>query len=514
MLKVIMNYFISSFFKKTILFLYLIVFISSFSIAQTKTDTLEIAKELRNQKKFNKAISLLITYKKSHPNDLNTIWLLAETYFWIKDIKTADEQFSDAIKLFPENLYLQIDYAKMLFNIGDFKKAVNFIDKFLLYYPLNEEALMMKAHIDYWQGNFDEANNTLQSILKNSPDNKKAISLLDEIQIVISPWLKLKSGYSNDDQPLQSISSSIEGGMYFNSLANISFNFQSPFFIRDNKGSSAQWFQINNKSELNNLGLKIIFTAGVLKFPSNNFIDWTGSIELNKTLSTHLNIIFEYERLPYFYTRSSLVNNLMVNELTASIELNKSRDWNGKVSYIRNQFPDNNSTSVFYGWLFTPYLKFAGIEIRLGYEYNYTTSQENRFISQEPLSYIVANYNFNDLVPGIYDPYFTANDQQRHSILASLMVHPSGNIEAGINASYGISASTLNPFLTLVKDNNGTAYIKRDFAEQNFSPMRISTYALIHLNNKVSLKTEYEYQKSNFYNYHYVAAELKINFWE
>ena len=175
MLKVIMNYFISSFFKKTILFLYLIVFISSFSIAQTKTDTLEIAKELRNQKKFNKAISLLITYKKSHPNDLNTIWLLAETYFWIKDIKTADEQFSDAIKLFPENLYLQIDYAKMLFNIGDFKKAVNFIDKFLLYYPLNEEALMMKAHIDYWQGNFDEANNTLQSILKNSPDNKKAI---------------------------------------------------------------------------------------------------------------------------------------------------------------------------------------------------------------------------------------------------------------------------------------------------------------------------------------------------
>lgn len=509
-----MSLIVLSFFLRRNLLLLLIIFSSTVSIAQTKTDTLDTVKELRNKKKFNEAISLLNFYQKSHPKDLNTIWLLAETSFWMNDIKTADDQFRNAIKLYPENLYLQFDYAKMLFSTGDFKRSATFLDKFLLFYPLNEEALMMKAQSDYWQGNFNEANNTLRIILTNSPDNKKAISLLNEVKLVISPWLKINSGYSSDDQPLQSISPSIEGGMFLNSVANIGFNFQSPLFIRDKIHSSAQWFQINNKSELNNLELKIIFTAGVLKFPSNNFIDWTGSIELNKTLSTHLNIIFEYERLPYFYTRSSLVSNLMVNELTASIELNKSRDWNGKVSYIRNQFPDNNSTSVFYGWLFTPYLKFAGIEIRLGYEYNYTTSQENRFISQEPLSYIVANYNFNDLVPGIYDPYFTANDQQRHSILASLMVHPSGNIEAGINASYGISASTLNPFLTLVKDNNGTAYIKRDFAEQNFSPMRISTYALIHLNNKVSLKTEYEYQKSNFYNYHYVAAELKINFWE
>lgn len=483
------------------------------SFAQNKIDTLKIVKELRNEKKFSQALSMLKAYQHNHPKDLSTIWLHAETSFWVNNIKTAEDQYHNAINLYPDNLYLQFDYSKMLFYLGKFDEVMPILKRFLTYYPSNEEALMMKSRINYWQGNFDEASNTLQIILNKNPDNQDAEKLLREVRFVLSPWIKINSGFKSDDQPLKKVAASIEGGMYFNKLAITSFNFQSPLFVRKKKLFPADWFQVYNKSLFPNLGLNFIIGAGIVKFPIFKSTDWTGKAEADKILFKNLMIKFKYERLPYFYTQTSLNENIMTNQLSSTIGWYQPGNWNGEVSLSQELFPDNNSALTFYGWFLSPPLNFSSFELRAGYNFSYASSKESRFISKKSLSSIISNNEYDNPIQGFYNPYFTANDQQVHSALASLIFQPTENVKVGINTSISIYAMTLNPYFFLDKNSNGVLFINRNFAAQKFSPFQISAFALFNLNDKLNLKMEYQYQNLFFYKLHSIMIEFKNYFW-
>ncbi|MFH1937409.1 MAG: hypothetical protein ABIK52_07600, partial [Bacteroidota bacterium] len=141
-------------------------------VAQPVFDTLEQAKQLRDNGKLKAAMKLLEPYHADHPTDLNSSWIYAQTAFWNKRYGLSQELYELTIWYHPENLYLQLDYAKMLVDIGKYEKAMPYLQNFLVYYPGNTEVQLSLAKMDFWKGKYKEAENNASVLVTANPEHQ------------------------------------------------------------------------------------------------------------------------------------------------------------------------------------------------------------------------------------------------------------------------------------------------------------------------------------------------------
>lgn len=485
---------------------------------QSGIDILEMAKKLKNDGKIKSTYNLLKQYTLNNFNDIDGLWLFAQTAYWMKHFKESESIYENTIQLYPDNYYLKLDYAKMLVSIGNFNKAQPLLNAYLNYDSTNVEALTLLAKISYWQGNYNEAENKAVKVLARYPEYNSALTLQNEILLAKSPWIELGSIYTSDDQPLQNISPAIGGGIYLNSLFSPYINVQTPIFIDNSNTTNSLLFKLGNKSLFSKAGIELNINAGVFKYPNNNTITWTGNIDIDKTFIRHLILSAKAEHKPYIYTLSSLDSPLSENHYNLTLNWNNPDSWNGKISYDIHQF-DNNYTSSLSGWVVTPPLKVSIVDFRVGYGYNYSTSKENRFVSKKTIAEILDTNNYyNDItyfshiqIEGVYNPYFTPYKQKVHTALVSIAIHPLKTLDLGIKASYGFKAEVQTPYLYLNNDASSNIIIEKNYFTKNYSPLEINAYATFKINNKTILKAEYTYSKTNFYKSNYVGLGLKMS---
>jgi Flp pilus assembly protein TadD len=481
-------------------------------LAQSTTDTVEIAKHLRDERKFKDAFALLEKYRVNHPNDLNASWLDAQTACWMKHFKTSESIYENTIRLHPDNYYLKLDYAKMLVNIGEFEKAIPLLNNYLQYDLANAEALLALAKISYWKSNYKEAINEVGKILIKDPKNKQALSLQEEIISAESPWGKISIAHSSDVQPLKNTTPVFEGGLYKGALSFMHFNFQIPTFVTDNNTTNALWIRAGNKSVLSKQNMNINIEFGLLKYPCSKNVTFTENLQLDKTIINHLIFSIQAERKPYFYTVSSINNVVTDNHYSVSAAWSDPDKWSGKTAFDLDHFNDKNTISTFSAWVITPPYKVSIFEFHIGYGCNFSTSKENRFVAEKTLSEILVDFYYNPDIAGIYNPYFTPNNQQTHSALASISIHPLKILDIGTHAAYGFYAVAHNPYLYLDKDTNGNTIIIKNYFKRIYSPMEFSVYVALQITKKISFKTEYLYSITNFYKSNYLGFGLKMSF--
>ena len=441
--------------------------------AQSKADTLEEAKHLKNKKKFKEAFALLEKYQAYHPNDLNTVWLCAQTAYLIKHFKTSEKEYKKAIQLDPHNAYLLLDYDLMLVNSGDLEKAKPLLRSYYSWDPTNIEVIISLAKISLWQCDYDNAEWFVKKALALNPKNKSAIAIQDEIFSAKSPWGEISILHSSDDQPLQNTTPVFEGSLYNNALSFLHFNFQIPAFITNYNTTNALWFQAGNRSVLSKQNMKINIDLGLLKYPASKNVAVTGNLQLDKTIINHLIFSVQAERKPYFYTLSSLNNVVTDNHYSISASWSNPDKWNGKTAFDLDHFNDKNSISTFSAWCMSPPLKASIAEFRVGYGFNNSTSKENRFVAIKTLSEIIDSSYYHPAINGNYNPYFTPDKQTIHSVIASVAVHPLKTLDIGAKISYGFYAVTQCPYLFLDTLNSGKSYIAKDYFKENSQQIEV-----------------------------------------
>lgn len=484
-----------------------------FTHSQTVSDTLNIAKQLRAKGKIHKSFSLLKKTYTNHPDDLNVAWLTAQTAFWANRIGKSKQLYEKAIKSNPDNLYLQLDYAKILVNSGEFEKAGHLLKVYLAYDSTNTQALTALARILFWRCRYQDASLLVTKALKQDPKYQDASSLSQEIALARSPYLKFGAGYGMDDQPMQTASLMLGGGLYFNALSAIRFTFRVPFMIRDGKTANAFIFQAGNTSFFSKANLNISVDAGVMRFPFKSIYTWTGNISIDKIFLHHLVLSVSAQKNPYFATRSSVDLRVIQNQLTGSIGWNDQNSWNGQATVEASTFPiDHNLIYTGYAWVFGPPVKFSVFQFRLGYGYNYSNSKKNRFVSEKSLSEIISNYVANEKIAGIYNPYYTPMDQQIHSFLLAITGHPLKWLDFSINANAGFYATTQAPYLYLDKDETNNTILKTGLATASFYPLTVQLQVLMKVSGRIHLQAEYTYMSTYFYTSHYAGIGLNIRF--
>jgi hypothetical protein len=137
----------------------------------------------------------------------------------------------------------------------------------------------------------------------------------------------------------------------------------------------------------------------------------------------------------------------------------------------------------------------------------------DEFVSQQSLAQIIANYNTTQAITGVYDPYFTPQQQQVHSALVSLEIHPARVLNIGLNANVGFYAVTQTPYLYLENNESGTTFIDRGFVRERYVPYELSGFVSWQVSKKVSLQANYAYQSTYFFNSNYASLSCKISFW-
>ena len=488
--------------SKKFLLLFFLLSAKYLSAQNIKTDTVETARKLSYAKDYSEAIIMLQKFEANHPKDINSVRLNGQILYWMKDFDGAFHLYEAALKINP-NPYVQLDYGRMLFQLNHLEEARIFLEEYLKTNSADVEALNTLGTIAYWQGHPQKAKMYFNLVLKQYPKNDWALKYTIEINDATAPYLKIGGAYADDSQPLSSVLGEIETGWYQSYLLSPKLNVQIQDFTEQGNQKELYSFQGSNKFSFPSIKLEATVAAGVYKSPADNSTGWAGKLELNQKLSSDFSLSAFVDRKPYFYTISSLQQNVTENTYSIALVLNKPGSWMGWAGYSQQQFMDNNAVQSYGAWLLSPPLKLSELSFYVGYAVNYTNANTDYFTATSTVSQVLLTNNFN----GIYTPYFTPKNQLETSILASLIFKPDPAVKISVNSRVGVYTTADKPYFYL---SQTTGNIQKGFYSQKYIPVEINARLNYDLSKKTSLEAGYTYMKTFFYNSN--IARLGLNF--
>ncbi len=495
--------------------LYLLCFcIPSSATAQAvggrKPDTLTLAKSLRDEHEYGESARLLYSYLKYHPEDVNALWMNGQTELWRHRFRKSRALYKRAVAVSPGSDYLLLDYANTLAVIGKWDDAASVVQRLEDSGKYYSAANLVRANIAYWSARYPEAIAHADSVLAADPGNAAAQELLSDIRKAQSPWLQFNTDYISDNQPVQTLTTSVQAGTFIHRYLSPSLGIHAPAFMWNGKVAGVYRLEAGNQFLFPKAGIQADLSAGLAYFQQAAATDWTAAFTFRQQIRR-----FSWEvraaQQPYTYTITSLDTALSFRRLAASMGWNDPNGPEGKIAAELNDLPGNQVYSV-YGWVYTPPVKFFIFTLRLGYSYSYSDSRENSFISRRSLPEVIAAYD--QPVTGMYYLFFTPKEQHIHAGLLQAHIRPgAGRWSGGINADAGLSARALNPYLYLDKDGDGTLFIARDYAPQDFFPCGVTVFSHFRITEKMTLSARYEYRQAWFFNTHTAGLGVKLHFW-
>ena len=498
--------------KKYIVFILSFVFVSFLSAQNNIPDTLSQAKQQIAKGNIKEANEILVDYISKHPNELNALWLKAQCNYWLNDFTATKACYKNAMQLFPDNYYLQLDYAKVLVEIGAYDEGEGLLKKYLSYDPEDTTTLYYLAKLNYKQGNYNDALSWTKKIIAKNPNHEGANKINNEIALLKGTQIEIKSSYYSDDQSMQILSDGITIGKHFNSNLSPTFSFQNNQYTVRDTVRSANTFQLSNRFNLYKLKSVVTASLGFIMSPvgSHNFI---GSLEVEKKLTPQLSFSIAGEGYQYLISAESVSKNIVANKFTFLGSYNKENFITAKVGYENNVFEDNNNVDAIYGWILGPQLKMSIFEMRFGYAYNYSSSTKNLCAPKQSLAAIIAA-GANKPIEKYYPTYFTPKHQVSHSVLGNVNAVFSKRFSMSINGNVGFIASrdVLYFFINYLNLDINKPFIDKRVYNETFMPLEIRAQALYAISPKTSVQANYHYNNGFFFTSNQISLGIKTNF--
>lgn len=479
---------------------------------KAQNDSIESARKLSYEKKYEEALILLKSFEKNHPNEINSVRLHAQVLYWMKEYKAALELCETFLKANPNSDFLKLDYGRMLFNLQRWSKAKLILTNYLATDASNVEAQNMLATITFWQGKIANSKTQFNSVLQNYPSNEWALDYLSQLKLATAPYVKITGGYNSDTQPFSNSNGGLEAGIYKSNLLSPKINFLFQNYDSSGIKRNSYAAAISNKFFFSGIGTEINVSAGMVQPLGDTSVNWIGSFEVSKQLLKNLSLSVSAARKNYQYTLSNFHKAILHNDYSAALTYYKEKKWSAQTAYTELHFDDKNTIKQYYAWLLSPALQFSKFEFYLGYNFNFATSKNNRYnLTASPEESIV-QYDSTGKIPVLYTPYFTPQNQVIHSAIAKLIIKPSVNFLVALHASYGFSAKADSPYLYFDNNENGQLIIVRDYFSQKYTPLELSGKLNYKISTRVSIEANYVYSKAFFFENNAFNLSLKYIF--
>jgi Flp pilus assembly protein TadD len=463
-----------------------------------KKDPVVSAASLIEAGNFERAVYVLRDYLRNRTDDSNALRMLARTLYWTGDVGAACTRYEEAISQHPNDVYLRLEYARMLVETGNVKIA------FRLLAPLEDiegtasEAKALVGTILYWRGDWNGAKKHFKEALRLNPEHTEAKRQLDEIRIATSPRVSLFSDYQNDDQPLKRRSISAELMWHATPLWLLTLRAQPQQVIVNDSTRSIAVLNLASKHNWPHLHLESEVSAGLLHRSFSRQADWTWRMALSLRLPRGIRLIGRGQRAPYLHTKTSLTIPIMTNSVAAIFHRSDPKGWIGEAGYELIYYPDENRSLKSHAWLLMPLYSVTPIHMRLGYGYNFQNSQENRFVLASDEQRLPAR-RISQKFTGQYSPYYTAKNQHTHNILGSIVLEFTKSVGLQLNGSFGFYAAEDAPFFYLTTGTPQLQNVERGYYKRRFHPWKVQGTLNASLSTDLTLSVEAEYLRAAYY---------------
>ena len=473
--------------------------------------TIETANQLRDGGDFEGAVKLLDEFNTEYPGNDWVLRLYAETLFWMKNYNKAASVYEEAIRWHPDDFDVKYEYAVLLFEMGKYQQTKEILIVYTNNRPEDSGAESLLGITNYYLGDFKEADKHLKKSLALNPTDNRTKKIHREVSRIVSPWLKADVFYTDDSQPMQQLAPVLQGGWYQSRFLNLSFSLGLQNFSSDSLHSNLYSFQLQNSFQFPKAGFSAKVSAGGFYTSVDQAFDYSWGISLQQKMAKYFFLRVGGERSAYTYTLASIEKPFARGIYNVSLSWEKPKSWNASMGYIGEYFPDDNNVQTFFAWGLSPAISFSVFELYFGYAFNYADSKESRFVPEKSLDEILDNYNPEEQIKGIYDPYFTPNDQFANSVLVNLNIFPSQKINIKLHASVGFYARAMNPYFYLDKEQ-GKTIIKQGFYQESFTPLDLGINFDMELTDKLLLNFSYTYLQTFYFNSNNFNLGLKFYF--
>lgn len=464
----------------------------SFYTEFEEEDILKTTNYYITRKEYNKAAFFLSKFYNHFPESFKVNWLYAHVLYMNGDKTQAEDKFKKAVFISPNNKDLQLDYARMLYELGKIDKVESILSKFMDDDSKNVEFLLMQANISFWKGNLKKSQKKIDKIHEVYPKTEITKSLKDQIEVSTAFHIKTIFEYQSDTQPMDYIAEHLALGQYRSRFLN--FKLEVSNYNFSPKKEQALIIKLSNQFYFDGLKLATNITGGVYKNFSGE-TDWIGGINFTQKLTKKASLNLGYSKRSLLGTIASTTFNLTTQNIFGGI------DYSNKLvvfhaGYNHQFFEDENTIKSVASWIVSQPIKIKKLNFQFGYGYNFSDAKDILFI-------------YNNEGIGVYNPYFTPKEQQIHSGLLILNYKPFKKLKLGTKVNYGFKSNVKNPYPLQVDANNTEigGFYNEEFTSLEFNGLIKYSYS-----DRFRIDASYVYQETFFYKRNNVNLGFNFTF--
>ena len=484
--------------RKSISVIIFITFISV-SMLMAQASILNRSDELIKKGKIEEAYKLLQRSARTYAKNADFQWKIAKVAYWDGDISASKDYYNAAIKLSPTNLNIKLDYAKVLYEIGDYKEASVFFSQYLAYDNTVEDIWAQYIKSSLYDGKAKDAERLIATAPANIQSALQMTALKKEILEFRALNIGVSAAYTSDDQPMYTITPKFRIAKRESHYLNWSVEGAFNSFTNDTLSSSSQTIKVGNTVHFRKLGLDAQLSFGATLLNSGSKSSIIGGILLTKSITKAFALESEFSRNPYYYSIPSTQTLVTQDNIGGAIVINDLAKFTGRLQIQTQTYNDKNKVQSTSGWVLSPSLTGKKFQTKIGYSFEDTNADRDNFKSVKSLNQIIQNYATTKEIVGVFDPYFTPRHQKSQNALLWLLIQATDDIAINFTGNYALSATFDNPVLYLDKDNLNQTYIQKDFIKQNYKPTNYRAGVTYTPNKKLITGLNYEYFKSAYY---------------
>lgn len=488
---------------------FVLVILSVASLAaQTATGRNPIveAERLRAAGDFENAVRLLRDVLTRQPDNGDAARLLAQTLYWLHDVRGAQEVYERALLRHREDTALRLQYGRMLVETAQRARATTLLTPLLTSPSTRVEAGALLGTLAYAEGDLTTAARRFAEVLAISPRHLDAAHQLLEIRSMTRSWIRAGSSLRSDDQPLDRTDLTVEAGAFVTPLVPVSvrverFGFDGPGAEGRRglslRGSVGSFFPRSR--------IETTVTGGLLQRTKlGNPWNWHGQAAVGARLSRQATLGARLERSAYFHTLSSLATPVMVRSATAFLRANAPTGWLAEAAVQRQRYPDANWLWTTYGWVLAPLVRRSPTEVQVGYAFGTGHARDSRFALEAPVqAFPPGDPRFD--TTGRYDPYYTPSHLVTHSAIAALSVRRNARATIRANGAYGVRATDDAPVFVV-----SGAQVERFTYPRTFHPWNARGSLTLALADGVALDAAAEIGRTAFYTW--MTADVQVTY--
>jgi tetratricopeptide (TPR) repeat protein len=472
-------------------------------------DTMSVASRLRDARDFAGATSMLRAFLAHHPENGDAARLLVETLYWQKDEAGAREVAESSLSKHPEDTSLRLLYGRILFETGQDHRAREVLEP-VLGGASRGRADALLGQLAYWKGDLSQARRRFADALRADPAQPDARKQLGEILVITAPWLHVSPYASHDDQPINALGGTVDGGIFATPLTTVMLRVEPRVFRLDDSATrTVSSGELALASYIASAHTEVEIAGGGLLRSFGVRSDWSGRAGLGFRLPVGIALRARAERAPYLFTEASLSTPVMTSTGTAMLDWASAGGWLGQAAVQQQRYPDANRTNTVYAWLLAPIVHDSAVHFQIGYAFTTQNALQSRFVLAHPTQPFAPSdprYDFS----GRYVPYYTPLNLIEHSALAAMMLRLGHAVIIRSSGSYGFRA-TDDAIVFAATPGSGAA-VTRTSVGRSFSPWSARASLECVASSGMTLGLAGDFMRTAFYSAATLRTQLTYRF--